>query len=47
MDSTLDDNNNNEDTDLEWYDVGDISAVRINKSFLQEGLFNSVIIHEE
>ena len=30
-------NNNNGDTGAEFYDVGDISDVKINKSFLQEG----------
>ena len=40
------DNNNNGDTDVNWYDAGYISAVRINNSFPQ-GFFNSVIVHEE
>ena len=46
MDFTLD-NNNNGDSGAECYDVGDISDVRINKSFLQEGSSNSVIVHAE
>ena len=46
MDSTLD-NNNHRDSGVEWYATGDISDVRINKSFLQEGSSNSVIVHAE
>ena len=40
-------NNNNGESGAESYDVGDISDVRINKSFLQEGSSNSVIVHAE
>ena len=41
------DNNNNGDSGAECYDVDDISDIRINKSFLQEGSSNSVIFHAE
>ena len=44
MDFTSDDNNNG-DSDAECYDVGDISDIRINKSFLQARSSNSVIVH--
>ena len=35
------------DSGAECYDVGDISDVRINNSFLQEGSSNSVVAHTE
>ena len=44
MDFTSNDNNNG-DSDAECYDVGDISDIRINKSFLQARSSNSVIVH--
>ena len=36
MDEILD-GNNNDDTDIDWYNVVDISAVQINNNFIQEG----------
>ena len=44
MDFTSNDNNNG-DSDAECYDVGDISDIRIDKSFLQARSSNSVIVH--
>ena len=41
MDDILDVNNNS-NTDVDWYDAVDISAVRINNIFIQEG-FQSLI----
>ena len=38
---------NNGDIDTEWYDVVDISAVRLRTDFIQEGFSNSDIHHEE
>ena len=46
MDEILDGNNNG-DTDVDWYDVVDISAVQINNNFIQEGFSKSDVIHEE
>ena len=45
MNSIMDDNDNG-DTDVNWYDTGYISAVRIINDLLQV-FFNSVIVHEE
>ena len=42
------DGNNNGDTDVDWYDVVDISIIRINnKTFIQEGFSKSDVIHEK
>ena len=38
---------NNEDLDTDWYDVVDISAVRLRTEFIKEGFSNSDIHHEE
>ena len=46
MDEILDGHNNG-DTDIDWYDVVDISAVRVNNHFIQEGFSKADIIHEE
>ena len=46
MDNELGDNNNG-DSDIDWYDVVDISAVRLRNDFIKEGFSNSDIEHEE
>lgn len=46
MDNELGDNNNG-DSDIDWYGVVDISAVRLRNNFIQEGFSNSDIVHEE
>lgn len=46
MDEIIDGNNNG-DTDVDWYEAVDISAVRINNNFIQEGFSKSDINHEE
>ena len=38
---------NNGDLDTDWYDVVDISAVRLRTEFIKEGFSNSDIHHEE
>ena len=38
---------NNGDLDTDWYDVVDISAVRLRTEFIKEGFSNSDIYHEE
>ena len=38
---------NNGDIDTEWYDIVDISAVRLQTEFIKEGFSNSDIHHEE
>ena len=38
---------NNGDIDTEWYDVVDISAVRLRTEFIKEDFSNSDIHHEE
>ena len=38
---------NNGDLDTDWYDVVDISAVRLQTEFIKEGFSNSHIHHEE
>ena len=42
MDEILD-GNNNDDTDVDWYDVVDISAICIDNDFIQEGFSKSDI----
>ena len=42
MDNELGDNNNG-DSDIDWYDVVDISAVRLRNEFIKEGFSNSDI----
>ena len=37
---------NNGDLDTDWYDVVDISAVRLRTEFIKEGFSNSDIHHE-
>ena len=46
MDEILDGHNNG-DTNVDWYDVVDISAVQINNNFIQEGFAKFEIIHKE
>ena len=46
MDDELGDNNNG-DSDIDWYDIVDISAVRLRNDFIKEGFSNSDIVHEE
>ena len=46
MDEILDGHNNG-DTNIDWYDVVDISAVQINNNFIQEGFAKADIIHKE
>ena len=46
MDDELGDNNN-DNSNVDWYDVVDISAVRIRNDFIKEGFSNSDIEHEE
>ena len=38
---------NNGDLDTEWYDVVDISAVRLRTDFIRAGFSNSDFNHEE
>ena len=38
---------NNGDLDIDWYDVVDISAVRLRTDFIREGFSNSDFNHEE
>ena len=46
MDEILDGHNNG-DTNIDWYDVVDISALQINNNFSQEGFAKADIIHKE
>ena len=46
MDEILDGHNNG-DTNIDWYDVVDISAVQINNNFIQESFANADIIQQE
>ena len=45
--STFLDGHNNGDTNIDWYDVVDISVVRINNNFIQEGFAKADTIHKE
>ena len=38
---------NNGDLDIDWYNVVDISTVRLQTEFIQEGFSNSDVTHEE